>query len=132
VPYQLSWYRENQVVLAAVSGNFSLEELQAYSNDLTTQYLDLATAPIHIISDAREMGTFPTQALPTIRSSESWLRHPNLGWAILVGKHGNPILGFILALVTKVVKLKYKLAPTPEAALSMLCNIDPVLSPVES
>jgi len=132
MPYQLSWYRENHIVYATVSGNFSLDELQAYGRDLATNYLDPATTPIHIISDAREMGAFPTHALSAMRSTESWLRHPNLGWAILIGKNPNPMLSFLLAVVTKVVKLKYKMAATTEEALSMLCNIDPTLLAVES
>ena len=120
MPYQLSWYKENHIVYAAVSGNFTLEELENYGRELTTDYLEKATAPIHIISDANAMEKFPTQALPAIRSAEGWLRHSNLGWVILIGKKSNPMLGFLLAVVTKVVKLKYKMVTTPEEALSIL------------
>jgi hypothetical protein len=125
MPYQL-------IVYAAVSGNFTLEELEAYGRELTTNYLDPATAPIHIISDANAMEKFPTQALPAIRSSEIWLRHSNLGWVILIGKKSNPMLGFLLAVVTKVVKLKYRMVATPEDAFSTLCNLDPTLLAIKS
>lgn len=131
MPYQLSWYQENHIVYAAVSGNFSLAELEAYGQELTTHYLNPATNPIHIISDARAMGAFPTHALSAMRTTEGWLRHPNLGWAILIGQKPNPMLNFLLAVVTKVVKLKYKLAATPEEAFTMLQTMDSTLSPSE-
>lgn len=132
MPYQLSWYRENYIVLATVSGDFSLAELEAYGNELSQHYLEGAQTPIHVISDVSAMKKFPTHALTAIRTSESWLRHPKLGWVILIDKNSNPMLRFLLATVTQVVKLKYRMVATPEEALSLLYNLDPALLPVEA
>jgi hypothetical protein len=132
VPYQLSWYQENRVLFVVFSGNLTLDELEAYGRDLSNQYLNLATRSIHIISDARTLEKFPTNALYALRATEGWLRHPNMGWAILINKTANPMLDFLLAVVTKVVKLKYRKAATPEEALSMLRTLDPTLLPIES
>lgn len=120
------------MLYATFSGNLTLDELEAYGRDLSNQYLNLATRSIHIISDAHDLVKFPTNALSALRATESWLRHPNMGWAILINKNANPMLDFLLAVVTKVVKLKYRKATTPEEALSLLRTLDPTLLPSES
>lgn len=45
MPYRLSWYHENHVIYAAVSGNFTVAEFEAYGEELIGSYLDSATHP---------------------------------------------------------------------------------------
>src|SRR5258705_10114284 len=99
MPYRLSWYHENHVIYAAVSGNFTVAEFEAYGEELIGSYLDSATCPLHIISDVTRMEKFPTQVWTAIRATQPWLRHRNLGWIILLKNGSNPMLRFLFSAV---------------------------------
>jgi hypothetical protein len=125
--YRLSWYHENHVVYAAVSGNFTVAEFEAYGEELIEQYLDGASHPIHIISDVSRMEKFPTQVWTAIRTTEPWLRHPHLGWIILLKPSSNPMLRFLLSAVNQVVGIRYHVVETADEAYMLLQQLDETL-----
>ena len=127
MPYRMSWYRENQVVYAAVTGNFTVAEFEAYGEELVESYLDGAQHPVHIISDVSQMEKFPTQVWTAIRATEPWLRHRNLGWIILLKNGSNPMLRFLFSAVTQVVGIRYHIVETPEEAFMLLQQLDDTL-----
>src|SRR5262245_32176351 len=122
--YQLSWYRGNQVVYATISGDFTAAEFEGYGVDLIEQYLDPASYPIHIISDVGEMKTFPTQVWTAMRLTEPWLRHPRLGWIILLRRGSNPMLRLLLSTVNQVVGVRFHVVETPDEAFTLLQQLD--------
>jgi hypothetical protein len=127
MPYRLSWYHENHVVFASVSGNFTVAEFEAYGEELVESYLDSAPHPIHIISDASQMERFPTQVWTAIRATEPWLRHRNLGWIILLSSGGNAMLRFLISAVNQVVGIRYHVVETSEEAYMLLQQLDNTL-----
>ena len=128
MPYHLSWYHENHVIYAAVSGNFTVPEFEAYGVELIERYLDSAPHAIHIISDVSRMERFPTQMWTAIRATEPWLRHPNLGRIMLLSSGGNPMLRFLLAAVNQVVGIRYHVVESTEEAYMLLQQLDEKLS----
>ena len=128
MPFQLSWYRENQVVYATVSGNFTVTEFESYGEELVELYLDSASYPIHIISDVSRMERFPTQVWTAIRATEPWLRHPNLGRIVLLSSGGNPMLRFLLTAVNRVVGIRYHVVESTEEAYMLLQQLDEKLN----
>lgn len=124
MPFRMSWYHENKVVYAAVSGNFTVAEFEDYGEELIERFLDPASRPIHIISDVSEMQKFPTQVWTAIRATEPWLRHPNLGHIILLTPGSNAMLRFLLSAVNQVVSIRYHVCETPEEGFVLLQQMD--------
>jgi hypothetical protein len=129
--YEMSWTQEGRIAHAKIVDSISIQELEAYGQTLIDNYLERGQAPVHIISDARQMIHFPTNILKVKQLTQSWLKHPNMGWAIVVGK-SNPMLNFLAAVVTQVISVKYRMVATPEEALAILRSFDPSLIVVES
>jgi hypothetical protein len=127
MPYRLSWYQENHVINAAISGNFTVPEFEAYGEELIENYLDSAIHPIHIISDVSQMERFPTQVWTAIHATEPWLRHRNLGWIMLLSPGGNAMLRFLVSAVNQVVGIRYHVVETHEEAYMLLQQLDKTL-----
>ena len=124
MPYRMSWYHENQVIYAAVSGNFTVAEFEAYGEELIERFLDRSDHPIHIISDVSEMQKFPTQVWTAIRATEPWLRHRNLGHIILLTPGSSAMLRFLVAAVNQVISIRYHVCETPEEGFFLLQQLD--------
>jgi len=129
MPYRLSWYQKNRIVLAVMTGVYTVEEMQARNQELIDQYLERGQAPIHLISDARDMRQFPTSMIKVQQINESWLRHPNLGWTVIVG-NGNILLNFLAAAITKAMGVKHRTVATHEEAIETLKKMDTTLNQI--
>jgi hypothetical protein len=129
--YQISWNQVGRIAQAEIRDSISVEELEAYGETLIQDYLEQGQSPVHIISDARGMTHFPTHLLKVKQLTEAWLKHPNIGWAIVIGK-SNPMLNFLAAAVTQVIGVKYRMVATPEEALETLQKLDASLLHVNS
>jgi len=129
MPYQLSWYQQGRIAQSVLSGNISIEEMQAYNQELIDNYLNAGQAPVHIIADTQKMRQFPTSLIKAKEINEKWLRHPNLGWAVVVGNN-NILLNFLAAAVTKVIGVNYRMVVTHEEAIATLHKIDPTLEQI--
>jgi len=129
--YEITWTQQGRIAQAKIVDSISIEELEAYGQTLIDDYLEAGQAPVHIISDARQMTHFPTNMLKIKQLTQTWLKHPNMGWAIVIGKT-NPMLNFLAATITQVIGVKYRMVATPEEALAILRSFDPSLIAVES
>jgi hypothetical protein len=123
MPYKLSWYLEGRIAQSTLTGSVSIEEMEAYNQDLIDKYLNVGQPPVHIISDTRDMRQFPTSLIKVKEINEKWLRHPNLGWAVVVG-NSNILLNFLAAAVTKMIGVNYRMVATHEDAIVTLKKID--------
>lgn len=123
MPYEVRWYEQDRVIQTVITGDITIPELEAMRDELINDYLTQGQAPIHIISDARQMAKFPSQPLVVMRLTEPWLRHPNMGWAIVVGKT-NPMLNFLAAAVTNLLHVNYRMTNSVEEAVETLETLD--------
>ena len=87
-------------------------------------FLSSGVAPVHIVVDLTRMETIPTN-LKQNMSMGDYLRHPNLGWTVLVG--GNVLVNFMLSILSQVFQMKYTKRETVEEALAFLAEHDPTL-----
>jgi hypothetical protein len=124
MPYKLSWSLDGRVAQAALTGNISVEEMEAFAQALIDKFLNTGQSPVHIIADTRNMRQFPTSLIKVKEVNEEWLHHPNLGWVVVVG-NGNILLNFLAAAVTKMSGVNYRMVATQEEAIAALKNMDP-------
>src|SRR5262245_37910318 len=112
--YEIAWQQPNRIIKVVLNGDISVEELHRMSDDLVA-HLEQGQPPVHLISDARKMGKFPVKLTSVKEASERYLRHPNMGWAVVIGK-SNPVLNFLAATVTHIIHVNYSMVATPEEA----------------
>jgi hypothetical protein len=93
--YQVEWIVENRVMLFRAVGDQTLETVEDGVGRLRG-FLDKGTAPIHVISDSRYVGSFPA-SLSVLKKLMT--KHEKAGHTVSVG--GNAVSKFVSMMVTR-------------------------------
>ena len=121
---KISWYVENRVILADVKGVIDENGMNSFNTDICN-HLDNGQAPIHLVVDTTDIQQFPTN-LNTLRKSQAYLTHPNIGWIIVINT--NPMLNFLVHVLTSVAKVKTRTVKTFSASEQLLATLDASLA----
>lgn len=121
--YETSWYLAGRVVYVYVHGDFSLEELEALSQEFVTHYVPEGQPPVHTMIDMREVGAYATRLDKVKAASDAAMTHPDMGWMIIVGKP-NPLLKFVTSVTSQVSGTRFRMVHTPEDAIASLRKLD--------
>ena len=126
MPFELSWYLENRVILLASQANNSDENLLDMDQKVI-DYLNQSSAPlVHLIMDQRKAPPpSSSRAASQIKlaSQLKWPKHPKYGWAIMVGPT-NSLQRFVIAVATNFFKVRQRSFDTMDEALDFLNDID--------
>lgn len=123
--HQFHWHIQDRVVIGVVQGALTLEELQEMNAEILV-YLEHGTAPVHVISDVREVTEFPRR-ITQINKILIYLRHANMGWEIAIGDQ-NPIVRFIASTVSQMAGVNVSMVKTMEEGLAILSRVDPTIA----
>ena len=126
---QTSWYIKDRVVLCRVDGNFTLDEIKQASDEIKS-LLEQGRRPVHVISDVRELKEYPIR-LGDIKNSTEYLRHPAMGWQIVVS-HQNQLIRFLATVLGQAVHVNIRVVSTMEEATAVLERIDQGLGEMQS
>lgn len=77
------------------------------------------TGKTHLIIDISELGKFPTRLADIKQSSERYLKHPNMGVIVVVGK-ANPVTTFLARVISQVAGVQLIHTASTEEVLSYL------------
>lgn len=127
MPTQIEWFLENRIILHTNSGILTLEEHRLI-NQQTRRLLIDGTAPIHIISDNRELswiGSIASTAM-SVTQNYAWLNQSKLGYVILVGTPRPSERGLINGLLGNF-KASLQIVTSIEEALTYLREQDETL-----
>ena len=124
MPFNTTWIEEKRIIHTEMVGTLSSQEAQEMS-DAHTKFLSEGIAPVHIIVDMIQLKEVPTN-LHQNTSMAGYLRHPALGWTVLIG--GNVLLNFMVSILGHVFKFRYVKRATMEEALAYLAEQDKTLS----
>lgn len=125
--YVLSWNQPGRIAYVRFNGDLSGDELTEFSENFTAHYLNPATLKVHLISDIRAMGKFPTRMGAVRQATELFLRHEKMGVLVVIGSM-HPLTKFLISIVTQIVGNEYRLVDTEEEALATLYKFDQSLS----
>jgi hypothetical protein len=124
--FQLAWYQEQCIIGVVVTGAYPIEEIQVVCKEIAQTYLAASTAQIHLLMDLREMTSFPSN-IPQVKSAaDQFLKHPNLGWTVMIGKN-NPLAEFFSSVIFQMVRLKFRIVHSMEDAMDILRRVDQTL-----
>ena len=121
MPYKISWYQPDRVVLMKVEGLLTTAEVQALIAEAGT-YVAEGTPLVHFLVDTRGLQKIESvpEALKVVQGNPP---HPNMGWMLVVGKM-NPLVKFFLDFVGLLTRSRYRRFDTMPELLAFLKEID--------
>lgn len=124
--YQIAWYIPDKVIYAHLTDEVSLEELNAYIDQIR-QMMQAHPRFVHLISDARGLEKYPT-SLATLQGMVSnLLGLEQIGWVVTLGID-DPLLNFISTTLAKIAQVRYKSVKSIEEAKQFLKTSDTTIN----
>jgi len=127
MPYQLSWYRENRVIVGKFQGVVTPDDLQGI-NESAVKLVREGTPPVHDIIDALALEKVPFD-LKLLNKSLQLFKEPNLGWVIVIAR--NPLFGFLGTTLSHLGGKRFRMVETWDEALATLARVDTTLSDLQ-
>lgn len=121
--YTSEWQIANRVILFQLGAAYTLQDAECLNSRMLT-LLNQSTQPLHMLIDLLE-----TQHYPLNISEEVWaitlcLRHPQLGWLLVINNGTNPMASFIASVVNKTTGVKMRFVKSKEEAMEILHRMD--------
>ena len=126
--FRVSWHIPHRVYRMQVWGDISLEELKAGS-DAAIEFLQIGTAPVHCIGDARYIRKAP-YSIEGILKATQVLKEPNLGYFLFLSNSQS--LNLIGSFVSELSNVNFKSFMKPDDAIAFLQQQDdtlPIMKP---
>lgn len=123
---EFRWEVPERVGIYDLGETYSLED----ADHLKLQMLEMlghASQPVHIMFDICTLKHFPMRMNSETWSMAEWMRHPKLGWLIIVNNGINPMANFMVTAVGKAIGVKTRFVKTREEAMEILLRIDQTL-----
>jgi hypothetical protein len=127
LPYENGYYIDKRIIYQHIYGEATLEDLKA-NLEGTNILIEEGIAPIHVISDLREVVKFPMN-INQLKDLYTMSPHPKMGFTILLTN--STVLRFFISIIVQFVKTDYKMVNNYEEALDLLRRIDPTLEGLE-
>jgi len=129
MPYKVSWYQGNRIVLLQVDGLLATAEVQALILE-AGKYVVEGTPLVHFLVDTRTLQKIESvpEALKVVQGNPP---HPNMGWMIVVGRM-NPLVKFFLDFVGLITKSRYRRFDTMPESINFLKEIDGSLATADT
>lgn len=117
MPYNITWFKPDQILLSVVTGELTLEELQRSSQEMI-RYLDQAEHPLYLVGDLTGMTAYPTIALDTVRAA-GFVQHPRMGGVVVFGIESRLLLVIINILIS-FSPARFKIAKSLDESLALI------------
>ncbi len=122
--FRTTWIEDKRIIYTELLGTLTSQEAQEMS-DTHAKFLNEGTAPVHLIVDVTRLGAVPT-SLRQNTSMGGYLRHPSLGWTVLIG--GSVLVNFMVSVIGQVFKFHYSKRENLENAMTYLISQDASLA----
>lgn len=120
MPFTTDWLQENRIIRTQLTGKLTEQEAKEMS-DAHARFLDAGTAPIHLVVDVTKLDAIPINLRQNTSMGE-YLRHPSLGWTVLVG--GSTLVNFMVSVLGQVFHMKQARRETLTDAVAFLTAQD--------
>jgi hypothetical protein len=118
VPYRVE-NPEPNVVVAKLSGELSLEEIQNLNKEVVAQY---ANQSLYIIYEVSDLQRFPTNIPSLKKASEPIATNKYVRMQIVTGVK-SPVFNFLFEVIGQLFKQSLRKTNTVEEALTILAEI---------
>lgn len=114
------WYQENRIVEIVFDGDVTTDGIASY-NDVMTSYMEQGSAPVHVIIETSNIGAINIHPRELLQAT-AYLKHPNMGWVVLVGANG--FVNFFMSVINTTTPMRFTKAKSKEAAYRILKDKD--------
>ncbi len=125
--YTFAWEVPDRVGYFDLGESYSLED----ANRLRVQMLEMlehSTQPLHVMINICELKQFPMRMNAETWAMAEWMRHPKLGWLLVINKDANPMAHFLVSAVGKTIGVKTRFVKSREDAHETVFRMDLSLS----
>lgn len=119
MPAENSWVVENRVMLTRLSGQITVEDMQA-SSRRGTAMIESGIAPVYSLVDASQIEHFPLK-LNELKSITEEGSSDKLSWIIIYGIP-NRLMSFLATTFAQVIGKRYKVVNTQAEALAFIAQ----------
>lgn len=124
MPFSISWYIQDRVILSHVTGLVTISELKDYNTTLMA-HIQAGQYPVHSIIYQDGVTRIPRDVL-AIRRTLTVLDLPDLGWAVHVNENRSPWM-YVGLLLAKMTNSRAHGARTVDEAMEFLRTQDATL-----
>ncbi len=117
------WLHEDRIAYLEIIGDFDEEGMIEFNTHMRDKYLEQGDAPVHCIIDAKGLTGHPTNIKTLKEGTQASVKHPNIGWVVLVG-FDNRIVRFFSSTVSQLLGVKFKLVDNLDDAKDVLRRAD--------
>jgi hypothetical protein len=128
MPYKISWYIEERVILIQINGKIAIDEFEQLHTE-SFDYVMQSQFKVHAIADLSQFEAIPTN-LRMLSSATSKENNSNQGMTVLVMPKMPSIVRFIVSVVMQTLRLEYRVCETVDEAINILQRVDTELAPM--
>ncbi len=126
MPYNISWYIENEIIFLEYSGISTADELRESMLKITDMIERSPRHFVHVLTDAGNV-TEPLKPQESVAVLREIGTHPRLGWSLLLREKSITIrIG--VAIGTSIFRTRHRVFSTLEEAETFLKEMDQNLS----
>ena len=124
MPYKVSWYQPDRIILSEFDGILTIDEVRAYVQQCY-EMIDSGQPLVHSIIDVR--GLKKIESVPdSLKAVQTTPTHPNSGWTIVVGSL-NPLVTFVVDFMGMITKSRYRRFDSVPEAIDFMKERDQTL-----
>jgi len=124
MPYQTDWYIEDRVVKIDVTGELTLDQIDAFDADYHYK-TENGMPPVHMLLNCNRVTRFPMD-IGKIYPVLSKRKHTRAGWILLIS--GNSACQYVVQNLTNLLKIRFHSCSSVEEAFVFLTQVDETLS----
>ncbi len=121
--YTLDWYVPNRIAVVRIAETLTLEDGYA-QNSYMLPLLNEADQPMHLIIDLTVTRHFPMRLNENVWAGTEYMRHPMMGWLMIINQGSNPLLHMLMSVVGKTTGVKVRFVNSFDEALTSLNKLD--------
>ena len=130
MPITNEWFLEKRVLLTTFSGELSVAELTASTEEIRAAIDQSEGQFLHCLGDLGGVTKIPSNLKAITDATEGAMRHPHFGWMIVYDMP-NPVIKFFGDIATRFFQVRYRVLDTQVEALEFLNSVDSTLPPLK-
>lgn len=126
--YRSGWYLRDHVFWHEITDALGLEDLQGIKRDADMLVVTYPGQYLHSLVDTRTMKGLQVGIKDMVTTFSQFEKDRLTGWVIIIGEI-NPLLRFIISVLSQTFRFKFRIFATLEEALSFLHDQDALVPP---
>jgi hypothetical protein len=123
MPYQLSWWVKDRVIVEKFWGDFTDEDVSMWEQEILPMLEQTSSPKVHLLLEIADVHSLPS--IGAIRQM-SIPSHPKIGWVVVYGLRKNYVRALLLFTVL-LFNMHYKIVDNQHQALAFLAELDALI-----